>query len=111
MNEASVTSDIERLAQAYDILHNSAIAQTGIDIKLSLETASPADIPQLEENLASLPELTPEKMIKLQKSDVFGKNILQHIGCNKYDNYFEDAMGILHKKIVDLNSVFSAIVI
>ena len=42
---------------------------------------------------------------------MFCKNILQHIGCRKYDNYFKDAMGILYKKVVDFNSVFSAIVI
>ena len=46
----------------------------------------------------SLQELTPGKVIKLQKSDMFYKNTLQLIGCNKYDNYFKDAMGILHKK-------------
>ena len=50
-------------------------------------------------------------MIKLQKSDVFCKNILQHLGCSKYDNYFKDAMDIIHKKVVDFSSVFSNIVI
>ena len=41
---------------------------------------------------------------------MFFKNILQYIGCSKYDNYFKDAMGILHKKVVDFKGVFSAIV-
>ena len=59
----------------------------------------------------SLPELTPEKVIKLQKGDMFCTDILQHIGCSKYDNYFKDAMGSLHKKVVDFSSVFSAIVV
>ena len=59
----------------------------------------------------SLPELTPEKVIKLQKSDAFYKNILQHIDYSKYDNHFKDVMDILHKKIVDFKSVFSAIAI
>ena len=59
--------------QAYDTLHNPPIAQTGDDIKLSLKNASLTDIPQLEEKLMFLPELTPDKEIKLQKSDVFCK--------------------------------------
>ena len=59
----------------------------------------------------SLPELTSEKVIKLQKNDTFCKNIIQHIDCSKYDNYFIDATGILHKKVIDFNSTFSAIVV
>ena len=59
----------------------------------------------------SLPELTPEKVIKPQKNDIFCKNVIQHIGCSKYDNYFTDAISILYNKVVDFNSVFSAIVI
>ena len=50
VNEAFITPDIERLTQAYITLHNSPTAQTGDDIKLSLENVPPADIPQLEEN-------------------------------------------------------------
>ena len=42
---------------------------------------------------------------------MFCKNILQHIGCSKYDNYFIDTIGVLPKKVVDFNSVCSAIVI
>ena len=68
-------------------------------------------MPKLEENLMPLLELTPDKVIKLQKGGVFCKNILQHIGCSKFKDYFKDAMGILHKKIADLNNVFSAIVV
>ena len=45
----------------------------------------------------SLPELTPEKIIKLQKNDTFCNNILHHIYCDTNENYFTDAMGILHK--------------
>ena len=56
----------------------------------------------------SLLELTPEKGIKLQKNDIFCKNIIQHIGCSKYDNYFIDTIGILHKKVVEFNSIFLA---
>ena len=79
MNEAFITPDIDRLTQAYDTLHDPPTAQTIDDIKLSLENASPADIPQLDENLMSLPELTPDIVIKLQNSYVFCKNILQQI--------------------------------
>ena len=59
-------------------------AQTNDDIKLSLENMLPTDIPQLEQNLMSLPELTPEKVIKLQKNVMFCKNIVQDIGYSKY---------------------------
>ena len=58
VNEVVITPDIKRLTQAYDILHDSPTAQTGDDIKLSLENVSPADILQLGENLISLLELT-----------------------------------------------------
>ena len=73
MNEAFITPDIERFAQAYDTLHDSPTAQTGYDISLSLENVSHTDIPQLEENLMLLLEFTPEKVIKLQNKDVFCK--------------------------------------
>ena len=65
----------------------------------------------MEENLMSLRELTPDKVIKLQESDVFHKNILQHIGCSKYENYFQDAMSVFHKKVADFNSKFSTVVV
>ena len=110
MNETAITPYIERLTQAYDTLHDPPTAQTGDDVKLSLENTSPTDIPQLEENLMSLLELTPDKVIKLPKGDGFCKNILQHICCSKFENYFKDAIGFLHKKLVDFNSVFTAIV-
>ena len=67
--------------------------------------------PQLEQNLMSLLELTLEKVIKLQKNDTFCKNIIQYIDCSKYNNYFIDTRGILHKKVIDFNSTFSAVVI
>ena len=41
----------------------------------------------------------------------FTKNTIQHIGCSKYNNYFIDAIGILHKKVIDFNNVFSTVVI
>ena len=78
---------------------------------ISLENASPADIPHLEQNLMSLIELTPEKVVQLQQNHTFCKNIFQHIHCNTIENYFTDAMGILHKNVIDLNSTFSSVVI
>ena len=51
VNKVLITPDIERLMQAYDTLHNPPTAQTGDDVKLSLENMSPTKIPQLEENL------------------------------------------------------------
>ena len=47
-------------------------------------------------------------MIKLQKSGVFCKNILHHKVSSKFENYFQKAMAVLHKKVADFNSVFSA---
>ena len=73
VNEAFISPDIESIVQTYDTLHDSPTAQTGDDVKLSLENASPTDIPQLEENIMSLPELTPEKVIKLQRVICFEK--------------------------------------
>ena len=39
------------------------------------------------------------------------KNIIQYIDCSKHDNYFIDTKGILHKKVINFNSTFLAIVI
>ena len=39
------------------------------------------------------------------------QNIIQHTGYSKHDNYFMDTIGILNKKVTDINSIFSAIVI
>ena len=61
VNEIFIAPDIERLAQTYDTLHDLHIAQTKDDVQLSLENMLPTDIPQLEQNLMSLSELTPEK--------------------------------------------------
>ena len=56
-----------------DTLHDPPLVQTGDDIKLSFKKTSPTDIPQLEENLMSLPELTPDKVIKYKKVICFAK--------------------------------------
>ena len=61
VSEDFIAPDIEKLAQTYDTLPNLPTLQTNDDVRLSLENASPRDIPQLEQNLMSLPELTPEK--------------------------------------------------
>ena len=78
------------------------------EAKISLENASPTDILHLEDILMSLPELTPDKVIKLQKNDTICKNILPRIHCSKNNNYFIDAVGILPKKFIKFNSTFSA---
>ena len=59
----------------------------------------------------SLLELRLENVVKLQENDLFCKNIQQQINCSKYENYFQDAMVILHKKVVDFNNVFSVLVL
>ena len=79
VNEVIIASHIERLTQAYDTLHDPPNEQTRDNVKLLLENTSPTHIPQLKENVMSLPELTLDKMMKLQESDVFCKNIGQHI--------------------------------
>ena len=68
VNEIFIAPNIEKLAQKYDALYDLPIAQTD-EAKLPLENMSPADIPQLEQNLMSLPELTPDKVTKLQKME------------------------------------------
>ena len=42
---------------------------------LSPENALPTDIPHLEQNLMSLPKFTLDKIIKLQKNDIFCKRL------------------------------------
>ena len=70
VTEISIAPDIEKLLQNYDALHDLPTAQMD-KAELSLENASSADIPHLEQNLMSLLEFTPDKVIKLQKNDTF----------------------------------------
>ena len=46
--------------QNYDTLNTLSVTQAE-ESKLSLDKASPEDIPHLEQKLMSLPELTPKK--------------------------------------------------
>ena len=69
------------------------------------------DITHLEQNLMTLPKITPDKVINYKRMTNFCKKILQYIHYSKNDNYFIDAMGILHKKVINFNSTFSAVVI
>ena len=62
--EILIASNIENLIQNYDTLHDLPTTQTD-EARLSLENASPTDIPHLEQNLIFLPELTPDKVTKL----------------------------------------------
>ena len=98
------------MAQNYNALHDLSTVQTD-EAKLSIENKSPKDFPHLEQNLMSVPELTPHKVIKLQKNNTFYKNILKHLHCSKNNKYFIDATGILQKKGIDFNSTFSALVV
>ena len=105
VNEIVTEPDIEKLAKMYDALGNLPTVQMD-KVDLSLENASPMEIPHLEQKLIFLPEFTLDKIVKVQKKDKFYNNILQHIHCSKNENYFLDAMGILHKKVIDFNSIF-----
>ena len=71
VNEVVIMPDVNRFMQAYDTWDDSPTVLTGDDIKLSLKNASPTDIPQLEENLMPLPELTPDEVMTLKETDVF----------------------------------------
>ena len=106
VNEISIAPEIEKLAKNYDVLHDLPTVQMD-KVNLSLENASP----HLKQNLVSLTEFTLDKVVKLQKNDIFCKNILEHIYCSKNDNYFIDAMGILNQKVINFNSTFSAVVV
>ena len=110
VKEIFIAHNIGKLTQNCDALHEFPTAQMDKAV-LSLENASLIDMPHLEQNLMSIPEFTPDKVIKLQKNDTFYKHISQHIYCSKNDNYFIDAMDILHKKVINFNSTFSAVVI
>ena len=110
VNEIFIAPDTEKLTENYDPLHDLPTVQTD-KTELSLENPSPADIQCFEQNLMSLLEFMPDKVIKLQRNDTFCKNIIQHIHCGKNDNYIIDTMGILHEKVINFNSTFPAVVI
>ena len=73
VNEVFIAPNIENITRTYDTLHDLPTGQTNDAVKLSLENESSTDIPQLEQNLMSLLELTSEKVRKLQKNDTFCK--------------------------------------
>ena len=100
VNEVFIAPNIEKLMQTYGTLHDLPTGQTNDGIKLSLGNMLLTDIPQLEQNLMSPPELTSEKVRELQNNDTFCKNNNTNIDCNKNDNYLIDATGILHKKVI-----------
>ena len=72
VNEIFIEPDTEKLAQNYDALHDLLTAQMD-KAELSLENTSPTDILHLEQNLMSLLQFTPDKVLKLQKNDTFCK--------------------------------------
>ena len=61
VNEIFIAPNIEKHVQNYDALHDLPTAQTD-EAKLSLKNVSPTDIPQLEQNIMSLQELTTDKV-------------------------------------------------
>ena len=71
--------------QNYETLKTLHVTQTE-EFKLSLDSESHKDIPHLEQNFMSLPELTPEKIAQLQENDTFCNNILQHMHYNMNKN-------------------------
>ena len=65
----------------------------------ALEVNEVFTTPNMEKHMQNYEALTPDQVINLQKNDICCKNILPHIHCRKNDNYFIDAIGILHKKL------------
>ena len=95
--------------QNYDT-QNTLPATQPKESKLSLDNASHENIPQLEQKLMSMGELTPEKN-QTTTNDILYNHIIHHMHCNTKENYVTNAMGILHKKVIDFNSTFSSVVI
>ena len=113
VNEIFIVPDIENLTQKYDTLHDVTNCTDG-GSQIILRKIITCRYPTFRTKFnvhTRIPELTPDKVIKLQKNITFCKHILQHIHCSKNDNYFIDAMGILHKKVINFNSAFSAMVV
>ena len=72
IQEFFIKPDIENLIQNYDT-HNSLPAIQSEESKLSLDNTISWRYPRLEQKLMSLPKLTPEKIITLQKNNTFCK--------------------------------------
>ena len=77
VNEIFIAPNIEKHTQNYEALHDLPTARTD-KAKLSLENAWPMDIQQLEQNLMSLPELTPDKVTKLIQWYILQKHDTTH---------------------------------
>ena len=67
VNKIFIAPDIEILVE------NCDLPTVQVDRKWSLENAPPTDIPHVEQNIMSLQEFTPDKVIKLHKNDTFCK--------------------------------------
>ena len=105
LNEAVITPDIERLAQSYDTLYDPTTIQTSDDAKLSIKNAS-LRCTATGREFNVFVRINTRQSNKITKKSCFCKGFLQHIGCSRYENYFQDATGVLHKKVVDFNSFF-----
>ena len=108
VQEFFIKPKIENLLQNYNTQNTLPVTHPE-ESKLSLDNASPKDFPQLEQKFLLQTELTPEKIIQLQKIDTLCNNIIQDMHCNTNENYFTDTMDILHK-MSDFNSTFSQVV-
>ena len=104
VHEIFIKPDVETLAKYF------AVTQIE-DPNMSMTDVSPQDADCIEQKLMFLPKLTPDKITQLQNNDTFYNNIIIHMHCNLHVKYFIDAMGILHKKVIDFNSTFSSVVI
>ena len=94
-----------------ETLENQVTASQADYPNLPLEDIAPEDAPHLEQKLMSLPELTPDKITPLQQKDTLFNNIVTHLHCNPHEKYFTDSVRILHKKVLDLNSTLSSVVV
>ena len=76
-----------------------------------LDNALPKDIPRLEQTLMSLPEITPENIVTLQKNDTFCNSILHHLHCSKKKITSQMPWAFYTKNIIDFNSTFLSVVV
>ena len=109
VQEIFIKPNIENLMLNYDTQNTLPVTQPG-GSKLSLDNASPEDIPQLEQNNVPT-RVDPRKNNPTTKNNIFCNIIIQHMHCNTSKKYFANTMGILHKKVIDFNSTFSSVVI
>ena len=86
VHEIFIKPDMEALAKKFTVAQKE-------QAELSLEDVFLEDIPCVEQILMSLPTLTPEKIIQLQKLSILQKHYHWHALQPTWE-FFTNAMGI-----------------